>query len=328
MSTPEKKIEREIIKFLSKSISQFFINMDTKDLISIEEIRIRANRPIMVINNQGDWFFDSNNNLTKKLNNSYIINQSDIINTLLLMSENSIYAYQDEIKNGFLTIKGGHRVGIVGKVVMENNLIKTIKDISGLNIRVSREIIGSSNKIIKHLINSKNEVCNTLIISPPMCGKTTILRDIARVLSEGIKELDFKGQKVLIIDERSEIAACFKGVPQNQVGVRTDVLDSCPKSIGMQMVLRSMSPQIIITDEIGNKGDKDAILSLLNGGVKIITTVHGYNVSELKMRYEILSLIQEKVFEKFVVLSNREGSGTIEEIADGTLFNDTLFNGK
>ena len=162
-------------------------------------------------------------------------------------------------------------------------------------------------------------VYNTLIISPPGCGKTTLLRDLSRVVSSGSQKFGFNGLKVGIIDERSEIAACYKGVSQNEIGVRTDVLDGCPKAVGMSMMLRSMSPQVIVTDEIGNQGDKEAVMRILNAGVKIITTAHGFNISELKTRQEVLGLIEEKAFERFIVLSNILGPGTIEEIVDGTI---------
>jgi stage III sporulation protein AA len=252
------------------------------------------------------------------MDQSFILTQYEIIRTLELMSENSIYAYQDEIKCGFITLRGGHRIGITGKAVMEGSSIRNIKDISALNIRVSREVPGCAEKLMRYVTNRGNQVFNTLIISPPQCGKTTMLRDMARLLSDGMQEPCFDGIKVGIIDERSEIAACYRGVPQNCVGMRTDVLDSCPKRIGIDIMLRSMSPKVIITDEIGNQGDKDAIMRVVNAGVKIITSAHGYNISEMQSRQEVISLIEGKVFERYIVLSNSKGPGTVEEVVDGT----------
>lgn len=311
-----EKIEREILSFISHDIRNILKNIDPFQMETLEEIRLRANKPIMILNCSGDWFVNSNGNLSRSMEGSCVARQEEILKTLELMSQNSIYAYQDDIKNGFITLKGGHRVGIAGKVVLEGEGIKNIKDVSGLNIRLSKEVHGCSSKVIKHILK-KGSVCNTLIISPPQCGKTTLLRDIARVLSNGVEEYDFKGIKVGIVDERSEIAACYKGIPQNDVGVRTDVLDACPKRIGMSIMLRSMSPNLIITDEIGDEGDKNAVMKVVNAGVKIITTAHGYNISELKSRQEVISLIREKIFEKYVVLSSRHGPGTVEEIIDG-----------
>ena len=311
-----EKFEREIVQYLSQEIRQIVSLIDKERLNSLEEIRLRAYKPIMLLNSQGDWFIDKNGNMVRKGGNLCISSQEDIIRTLGLMSENSIYAYQDEIRNGFITLKGGHRVGIAGKVVLDDDGVKNIKDISGLNIRISREVSGCSAGIIKYII-SRNEVLNTLIISPPQCGKTTLLRDMARVISDGMDHIDFKGLKVGIVDERSEIAACYRGVAQNNVGIRTDILDGCPKSIGMALMIRAMSPQVIVTDEIGNQGDRDAVMSVLNAGVKIITTAHGYNISELQSRKEVLCLIEQRVFERYIVLDSSNGPGTVKEIIDG-----------
>ena len=138
-------------------------------------------------------------------------------------------------------------------------------------------------------------------------------------MSNGTTDYDFIGVKVGIVDERSEIAACFKGIAQNDVGFRTDIMDGCPKTLGMEMLLRSMSPNIIITDEIGTQGDKAAILKVLNSGVKIISSAHGYSITELKMREELLELIKSGVFERYIVLSSINGPGTLEEVVDSQL---------
>ncbi len=312
-----RDFEREILKFMPQDIRDLILRIDPKSLESLEEIRLRADKPLMLQNRYGDWFVDRNGKLASDYKSSRLVSQNEIIKTVELMSENSIYAYQDEIKNGFITLKGGHRVGIVGRVVLDGYGIKNIKDISALNVRVSREIIGCSERVLKHIIKGDIDIFNTLIISPPQCGKTTMLRDMARSLSDGIPALKFKGVKVGVIDERSEIGACFKGVAQNRLGARTDVLDGCPKSIGMTLILRSMSPQVIITDEIGNSGDKEAVMQVINAGVKIITSAHGYNISELKARREVIGLIEQRIFERYIVLSNSNGPGTVKEVIDG-----------
>lgn len=297
------------------------MKIELKHLKFLEEIRLRAYKPLIIENRAGEWFVDRQGNLLDNFINSYIVSHEDVLRTLELVSENSIYAYQDEIKNGYITLRGGHRIGIVGRIILEGKNLKTIKDISGLNIRVSKEVYGCGTNVIKYIIRDRVDVYNTLIVSPPQCGKTTLLRDITRLISDGVDEYGFKGMKVGVVDERSEIAACYKGIAQNNVGIRTDVLDSCPKSIGMTLLLRTMSPKVIITDEIGNEGDKDAILQLINAGVKIITTAHGYTVSELKSRQEVLKLIEEKVFDRFIVLNRLKGAGTIKEILDGHTMN-------
>lgn len=313
-----KNIERDILQYISPEIRKVLQSVGIQRLSYMEEIRLRAGRPLMVQNYGNSWFVGTDGNLRRVDKDSYIVEQREIIKTLELISENSIYAYQEEIRRGYITLRGGHRVGITGKTVLEDGNVKNIKDISGLNIRISREIPGCSTEVIKYVLNGRNNIFNTLIISPPQCGKTTMLRDMARLLSEGCPEIGIPGLKIGIVDERSEIAACYKGVPQQDVGVQSDVLDGCPKSIGMAMMIRAMSPQVIITDEIGGYGDKEAVISVLNAGIKILASAHGFNITELKSRREVLSLIQEKAFERFIVLSNANGPGTLEEVIDGT----------
>ncbi len=308
---------KDILPLLCKSIAEILRKIDFKDKTKPEEIRLRAGKPLMIADYRNDWFVCADGSLGRTPANSYIVRQTEIVNTLGLMSENSIYAYQEEIRGGYITISGGHRVGITGKVLADGNTVKNIRDVSGMNIRIAKQVPGCSDRIIRFLADRPDEIHNTLIISPPQCGKTTILRDIARVLSDGIPEIGFKGVKVGIVDERSEIAACYKGIPQYDVGFRTDVLDGCPKTIGMAMLVRSMSPNVILTDEIGNDGDRDAVMGVLNAGVKIVATAHGYNVSELRSRREVLRLIEDKVFERYVVLGKEGGPGSIVEVMDG-----------
>ncbi|HHV98074.1 MAG TPA: stage III sporulation protein AA [Clostridiaceae bacterium] len=324
--TVYKNPVKGILPYVSQGIRDTLGKVDKRVLESAEEIRLRADKPLIIQQYLKEWFVSKSGKLEEFCSDPYIVERSEISKTVEIMSENSIYAYQDEIKNGFITLKGGHRVGLAGKVVLDGGSIKNIKYISGLNIRISREIPGCSDHVINYILNKKGGIYNTLIISPPQCGKTTILRDLARKISDGISEAGLKGMKVGIVDERSEIAACYKGVPQNNVGIRTDVMDGCPKSLGMCMMIRSMSPQVIITDEIGGQGDKDAIMSVINAGVKIIATAHGYNLTELKSRREVIGLMEEKVFERFLVLNNSKGPGTLAEVIDGLTYN-VLYKG-
>jgi stage III sporulation protein AA len=310
-------MKKDILPMLSKRLAEIMEQAVPGNLDGLEEIRLRADKPLMLLNYSREWFVSREGLLTAAPEGSVIVRQEDILAALERMSENSIYAYQDEIRNGYLTIKGGHRVGLSGRVIVEGGSVKNIKDISGLNIRISNQVIGCSDKVMGHLLKNSMEIYNTLIISPPQCGKTTILRDIARTLSNGYRKANFRGIKVGIVDERSEIAACLHGIPQNDVGLRTDVLDGCPKNIGMAMLIRSMSPNVIITDEIGNEGDREAIHGVLNAGVKIIASAHGYNVSELQSRREVLKMMEERVFERYIVLGNSNGPGTLLEVIDG-----------
>ncbi len=230
------------------------------------------------------------------------------------MSKFSIFAFEEDIKQGFITINGGHRIGITGEWVFENGNIKYLKNISSLNIRISREVLGFGKKFINYIYNH-DSIVNTLIISPPRCGKTTLLRDLSRIISNGESPLN-KGFKVSIVDERSEIAASFQGVPQLDVGIRTDVYDNCLKSKGIILAIRSMAPEVIICDEIGTKEDFESILIAYNSGVSIISTIHGNCEEDFyrKLRMCGMSIDVEKIFKCILVLNNKNGVGTLEKI--------------
>ena len=250
------------------------------------------------------------------MKNPYIVTKEDIEETFQIICKYSVHSFIDDIKKGFITLRGGHRIGIVGKVIIENGQVKNIKHISSLNIRISREIKGCSKKVLKHVIKNKNQINNTIIISPPQCGKTTILRDIVRNISNGNREYGFKGVKVALIDERNEIGGSCMGIPQLDVGIRTDIMETCPKDLGIMMVLRSMSPDVIVTDEIGNESEIKALYTALNGGVSLITTVHGDSIEDIQNREELRRLLDGNLFKKAIILSSRNGPGTVEKIYD------------
>jgi len=309
-------ISNDILLCLSSTVRGIIRKIPEEMLNSVEEIRLRLNKPLMIYDDKKGWFVSLSGALTDYMEKAYIVREEDIRQTMELISNSSIYAIQDELQNGFVTIPGGHRVGIAGRTVIYNGKITHIKEISAINIRVSKEIIGAADNVLPYIIQEDNTVCNTLIVSPPQCGKTTLLRDIARQLSYGIREINFKGIKVGVVDERSELAGCYKGVAQNDLGPRTDVLDACPKAFGMLMMIRSMSPEVIITDEIGTENDIEALIQVLNAGVKIITSVHGYGIQDIIRKPALGNLMNQNIFEKVIVLSKRKGTGTIESIID------------
>ncbi|MCT8976038.1 stage III sporulation protein AA [Clostridium sp. CX1] len=292
---------KEILNILPQNIKTAlddYINL--KDL---EEIRIRADKPLVL---------QAGN---REIIHKYIPRAEDLKSIIQRMSSYSIYAFEEEIKQGYITIKGGHRVGICGRCVVEGNQVKTIRNIASVNIRICREILFCSDSIMKFIL-SNNQVINTIIISPPKCGKTTLLRDIVRNISDGIDKIGLIGRKVCVIDERSELGACYSGSPQLNIGIRTDILDGCPKSEGIIMAIRSMSPDVIVCDEIGTYKDMDSVLTALNSGVNLITTIHGYDIEDLYNRPVFKEIIENNVFKRAIVLSNKKGVGTVEYVYD------------
>lgn len=305
----------EITNFMPPNIS-FIINRITKDIIyKAEEIRLRLGRPLMICGDGWDYCINECGQPVTDVDYSYFITKNDINSASEIIQNFSAYSFNEELRNGYITIPGGHRIGITGKTVLENENIKTIKDISFINYRIARSIFGAADKVIKYIIDEDLNIFNTIIISPPQCGKTTLIRDMVRQLSDGIQELRFKGKKIGLIDERSEIAACFMGKPRNDVGYRTDVLDACPKAKGIIIMIRSMSPEIIATDEIGKVEDADALLEAVNAGVKVISTIHGKNIDDLYKKAE-LKRVHNNIFERIIVLNRSQGVGTVEGIYD------------
>ncbi len=275
---------------------------------SIEEIRIKVHGPLVIYASGKEYILDSENKFSVDNNNSRLISKEELMNIFNSVLNYSVYAYEEELSNGYVTIQGGHRVGICGKAVLEGGKVKTIKNISSLNIRRSREIIGISEKIIQYIFRDSKSIYNTLIVSPPKCGKTTLLRDVIRNLSE-------KGFKIGVVDERSEIAGMFEGKAQNDLGSRTDILDGCPKEKGIIMMIRSMAPDIIATDEIGKEEDVYAVESALNAGINLITTIHGYSYEDLE-NSNIKKLIRQRIFKRIIFLSNIPATGSVKTIVN------------
>jgi len=316
----DKLLEMEIFPFLCFPLRQILQKVAAGSLDFLEEIRLRRLKPLMLGVGNRDFMVTHDGRLTDRYENVYIVSNEDMDKTFQLICQGSVYAVEDELKNGFITLPGGHRVGIAGKAILEGGTVKTIKSISAFNIRIAREVTGAADKVLPYLLDKKSGICNTLILSPPGAGKTTLLRDLIRQLSSGIERLHIEGFKVGLVDERSEIACCNNGVPQNDVGPRTDVLDACPKAQGIMMLLRSMSPDIIATDEIGRTEDVKAIEEIVNAGVFIITTVHGNDIEDVRKRPAIRKLINSGFFKRYVILGFSSGVGSLEKVIDGESF--------
>lgn len=265
-----------LLKYFSKNIQTSLHNIN---IDNAKEIRIRLGKPLFIV--YGDY----------EGKTEYIVTKADIEETFAKICNYSPYAYNEDIKRGYITIENGCRVGICGDVV-DNN---TVKNISSLNIRISRQIINCSKKIIDIIKD------NVLIASPPACGKTTMLRDIIRIWSNG-------GKNIGVADERGEIS----GGASLDLGERTDIILNCKKSRAMEMLLRSMAPDVIAVDELGGNDDIRSVLNIINCGVDLLATIHAKNIDEV--RFRLAELYENKIFDYIVFL---KGMGNINKIYKG-----------
>lgn len=297
--------------YLPERIRQAVSSIQGEYIAQLEEIRIRKSLPLMGVFANDDYFIGEKGFLSKDSQAGLIVSSKEIESLFLRLCEHSIYAYEDEISKGFITLRGGHRAGICGTVVYGGEKIAAIKDISSVNIRFSRQIKGCAKEVFLHLIRNSGDIYNTLILSPPRLGKTTMLRDLCRIISQGIPKDKFCGLRTAVVDERSELAATYRGIPQNDLGPRTDVMDGCRKSEGIEIMLRGMAPQVIVVDELGASQDAEAVRRAWNAGVRLIATAHAFGLEDFKKRLNVGKLVGENGFERIIILGIDKGKRCI-----------------
>lgn len=286
-----------VIKVLPRHL-QVGLWKENLDWSLLQEIRIRVGQVPRILYNNSELIFPQMGSIEKV----------HIKEMLEYVSKYSVYAYEEELRQGFITVEGGHRVGVVGKAVIEEGNIKNLRYISAINLRVSHEVKGCAREWISFLYH-ENKLLNTLIISPPGCGKTTLLRDFIRILSKGSRFST--GFNVGVVDERSEIGGSYQGVIQNDLGPRTDLLDACPKKEGILMLIRSMSPQVIAVDEVGSKDDVEALLYAINSGCNILATIHGRSMNDIMRKKGVKEFLNQGGFERFIILGNNAGNDNV-----------------
>ncbi len=273
------------------------------------EIRLRVGKPVVLCGKYGILYLSSDGKAKEKCENPFVCYSEDINTIFSRLCSFSVHSHIQSIVNGFITIQGGHRVGICGTAVTDSNdNVTSVRDISSLNIRIAREKKGSARVLYEKLFSDRLQ--SIIIAGAPMSGKTTVLRDLVRMISDGEK-----GVKVCVIDERQEIAGMNAGFCQMDVGVNTDVFDMFPKDKGIINAVKTMSPQVVAMDELCKDEEIEAISLAVNSGVRFIVTVHASDYTEILSRPQIKSLLRAYSFEKLVLLKN-DKPGEIEEIYD------------
>ncbi|MBQ3565758.1 MAG: stage III sporulation protein AA [Oscillospiraceae bacterium] len=295
---------RKVLEYLPEKLSCSLKKIPSATVVKINEIRLRANRPVSVSVAGESVFVSPNGSLTRSPTLGINCSAEDISEAFHAVCDYSVHSHQRDISQGFITLEGGNRVGICGTAVGQYNSIETLKFVSSLNFRIAGEIIGCGEEICRKLFGA--EPMGVLIIGVPLSGKTTVLRDMCRILGNRYR--------LSIVDERSEIASCYHGVPQNDVGFFTDVLDGYDKKNGIETAVRVMSPQIVVCDETGGRTDCEAILESVTSGVKILASAHGKSIDEVLQRKHIKKLVSCGIFDYAVLLGNGSDVGTVKEI--------------
>ena len=314
--------KRELMNLFPDRIRKYFDSV-LEEAEVIQEVRLRSKKPVIIRKAGKDYYLSLKGDLkgpffstiTMAMEPPLVFHPDDIEDIFRHICRDSVFAYTDELKNGFVTVPGGHRVGVTGHAVIEssgNALVETLRNISALNIRVSHELKGIAEPVLRSIMR-EGEFKNTVIVSPPGAGKTTLLRDMIRVLSDGTL---YDGYHIGVVDERSEIGGMYMGECQNELGIRTDILDGCPKIRGIDMLIRSMAPQIVAVDELGSAEESKAIIRACYCGCKVLATIHGFGVHEIMEQSVMEPLVKDKMIRYYIVLSTKNGVGTLEGIYD------------
>lgn len=309
------RFDQEILPVLAPRVAQLICAALPHLPGPLEEIRLREERPLHLVYTGGDAFISRGEGITPDPGRAAAATHDDLLRTFQLMAQGSVYAWEDEIRSGFLTLQGGHRVGLAGRALVDGGKLRTLKQVASLNIRIAREVPGCASGLLPRLVQG-GRLISSLIISPPQAGKTTMLRDLVRQVSAGNPAAGLRGCKVGLVDERSEVAGCAAGVPQRDVGPRTDVLDACPKAEGMMLLIRSLSPAVVAVDEIGRPADAEAVMEALHAGVAVLATAHGQSLADISRRPALAELISAGAFGRAVILGRSRGPGTVEQVLE------------
>ncbi|MDP4152909.1 MAG: stage III sporulation protein AA [Bacillota bacterium] len=303
-----------VMSVMPDKVVSAFEQMDSRVYDNVHEIRLRAGNPVAVTVVNTNYYLQESGEPSLHAEGCLSLTQEELEEVFMKICDYSLYTFESDIANGFVTMKSGNRVGIAGTAVLENGTrVVSFKNVSGLSIRISREVKGCANEFLKEIMpdDDLRFVMGALIISPPKYGKTTVLRDLARQLS-------LKGKRVTVVDERSEIAAMYDGVPQNDIGPMCDVLAGIPKEQGILYAVRNLSPEVILCDELGGMGEIEGVIYALNAGVPVVATAHSGSIDELKARPQMQRLLSSGAVKKVLVMNSKSGIGKIADVVKVT----------
>ncbi len=295
---------KDILRYFSPDIKSRLEVIIGNTRNNIHEIRLRCGKPLSVMSYGKIKYISERGGFTDIISDTYKVSRRDIEYTFQSVCDYSVHSYENEIANSFITVRGGHRVGLAGSAVISNGKVSAVKHISSVNFRIASQIDGCSDRIIREIFD--RELSSVLVCGSPSSGKTTILKDLCRQLSEKYC--------VSVIDERGEIGAVFRGECFNNLGSMCDIFDGYPKAYGIETALRVMSPEIIVCDEIGGEDEVRQLLSCVNSGVKIIASAHSGSYEELLRRKNIKMLLDSHIFDYAVFLKDRRNPSETEKI--------------
>ncbi len=305
------------VRYLPQDVARALLSLPGETQAKVEEIRLRADQPLGITGSMGEPFVTPAGLPTTAAALALAVPAAAVRSTLERMSGFSLYTLEEELRQGFLTLPGGHRVGFAGHAVVRDGRLHAMKWVASLNIRLATAAATSARAtVLPRLVDGEGGIHSTLVVAPPRAGKTTLLRELVRLVSSGVPELGVNGQAVGVVDERSELGGASEGVPTLALGPRTDLVDACPKAEGMFLLVRAMGPRLIATDEIGRPEDAVAVVEAATAGVRVVATAHARSVEEVRARPSLEPLWRARVVERFVLLSRRRGPGTVERVLD------------
>ncbi len=293
---------KAVLEYLPQSVRRNLQNLPESRLARVQEIRLRSNRPVGIAENGREQFLTPNGSLTTQPSAALTISQDDIARSFQAVVSYSVYSHEQDVAEGFVTIRGGCRVGICGTAVRQMERIQNLRNISGLNFRIAGEYPGTASAVWRQI----GQAGSILVAGPVGSGKTTFLRDLSRLIGNMYR--------TSLIDERGELAAVMRGIPQNDVGVMTDVLDGYPRAAGILTAVRVLSPDYIITDEISTIDDAEAILRANGCGVEFAASIHAGSIDDLKHRTVLQPLLEADVFRYCVLLAGSGRVGTLRRL--------------